>query len=998
MTLRSRRNAVRVLAVAATVLAAFARPVQAQATGSIQGRVTDAATTRPLNGAQVYIPGSNLGAITNATGEFVIRNVPAGSVTLRAEMLGYTAAQQSVTLNAGETARVDFALSMSVIELDAVVVTGTPGATQKRALGNTVTTISAAQVTEVAPINNVTSLLQGRSAGLTLITPSGSVGTAPNIRIRGASSYQASTSPVFYVDGIRIASGAQGGYSVNGQQTSALDAIDPEDIESIEVIKGPAAATLYGADAAAGVVQIITKKGRKGQQAIRWNARAEYGQLEWALDVPTNYNYCTNAMIANTATYPGCSGIDPSLPTVDRGRVITDSPLRQVLQTGDLLNYGLSAQGGGDRYSFFVSGDRTEEEGVFTNNNFKRSAARLNFTASPTDKVDISVSTQYSRTDTRLPLNDNASYGWLRNAYRGRPGDLSGGYAVGWRGLGPEQMAIYDNRTRAERFIIGATANYQPVSWFKNRLTLGLDAGTRLNTLFYPKNTFYGANTHNGYIAQYAPETRHWTLDYAGTISKAINEDITSDFSFGMDFKAYRFEAIEAWGQGLFSDNVRLVGTANQTFGSESFSEQRTLGFFVQEQVGWKNRVFLTGGLRMDNSSVFGSEINRIFYPKVQAAYVISEEDFFNVPNVDQLKIRAAWGRAGNAPDPFSADRTYAASTVILDSGDLVPVLRADAFGNPDLKAERGSEIEAGFDASFFEGRAGLELTYYNNTTYDALIGVPVPASSGFTGTVLANVGEINNNGIEITAFGTPVRTPSVVWDTRVTFSTNSNKLVSFGGVREEPIAVGYRSAQRHAEGYPLGGYWAEAIERNADGSPVLDGNGRPIIIADSMEYVGPSVPTREASITNTLTLFGNLKLYVFADYKGGHYMFNMTEQTRDRDDLNTKLAIEARNGLADPSEYNLKAYGGNRPYMEKADFIKLREVSLSYDLPNAWVNRFGMSGASVTVAGRNLAIWTKYSGLDPEVNIEGPATFTRADYMSVPMLRRIVTSVNVRF
>jgi len=969
--------------------------VQAQSTGTIQGKVTDAATTRPLAGVQVHIPGSGRGTVTNASGDFLILNVPVGTVTVRAEMLGFGASEQTVTVSSGETARVDFTLSQVAIALDEVVVTGTPGAAQKRTLGNSVTTIQASQVTEAAPITTVTQLLQGRSPGLTIITPSGSVGTAPNIRIRGASSYQAGTSPVFYIDGVRIQSGAQGGYSVNGQQTSALDALNPEDIESIEVIKGPAASTLYGADAAAGVIQIITKKGRKGQQAVQWNARMEMGRIDWAADMPMNYNYCTNAMIRNNADYPGCAAVD-SLGPVE-GRILREQPLKSVLREGDLMTYGLSAQGGGERYSFYVAGDRTEEQGVFVNNFFNRTSARANFTVNPSDKLDVAVSFGYTRSNTRLPLNDNASNGWLRNAYRGRPGDFRGGYAVGWRGLGPDEMAIYNNVTRAERFIIGSTVNYQPFAGFRHRLTAGLDAGTRLNTLFYPKNDFYGASTHNGYISKYAPETRRWTLDYAGTFSHNFNPDLSSDFSFGMSLNVYQFEAIEAWGQGLFSDDVRLIGTATQRFGSESFSEERTLGFFAQEQIGWQNRLFLTAGVRMDNSSVFGSEIQRIFYPKVQAAWVVSEESFFNVPLVDQLRLRAAWGRAGNAPSPFAADRTYAASSVVLENGDFAPVLRADAYGNQDLKAETGSEIEVGFEASLFDNRAGVEFTYYDNTTYDALIPRPAPPSSGFTGSILENLGEINNKGIELSIFGTPVRTPTVTWDTRLVFSTNANKFVSFGGARDEPILVGYRSSQRHVEGYPLAGYWAQEILRDADGNPVLDEDDMPIL-TDDFRYVGPSTPTREASITNTITLFGNLRLFVFADYKGGHYLFNMTEQTRDQSDYNSKFAVYGRNGLADRIEYNLKAFGGNGPYIEKADYIKLREVSLTYNLPTRWTSRLGINGASISVAGRNLGTWTKYSGADPEVNIEGPATFTRADYMSVPALRRLVTSVNVRF
>jgi TonB-linked SusC/RagA family outer membrane protein len=973
-----------------------AQPALAQDTGTVRGRVTDAATTRPISGVQIFVPGTNRSTLSNAAGEFLLLGVSAGNATVRAAMLGYSPLEKTVTVSAGAQAQLDFVLSQEAITLDELVVTGTAGATQKRAIGNSVSSISAAQVTEVAPIANVTQLLEGRTPGLTIMAPSGTVGTASNIRIRGASSYQASNHPVFYVDGVRIQSGTQGGFGVGGQETSALDAISPEDIESIEVIKGPAAATLYGADAAAGVIQIITKKGRPGQQAIQWSARTEYGQSDWHLEMPTNYTVCTAARIAD-AGYPGCHGKDP-------GTILTGQPLKDALRTGTSLTTGLNARGGGERFSFFVSGERTDDEGVFVNNSFERTSGRANFQVTPSDALTLSANVGFTRTQTRLPQNDNASNGWLRNAYRGRPGQL-GPYGLDWRGLSPTEMEMYDNQTRAERWILGTTIEYTPASWFRNRLTAGFDAGTRLSTLFYPIDRTgkapFGTDPAKGYIDQYAPQTRNYTLDYVGTISHQFPErDLTSDLSFGMQYNAYHFESLQARGIGLFSDSVRLVSTAAQTFAFESFSETRSLGFFVQEQVGWNNRVFVTGAVRMDNNSVFGSKIQQLYYPKISASYVISEEEFFNLPGVDQFRLRAAWGRAGNAPSPFSADRTYAASTVILNDGSLASILRASSFGNPDLKAEKGSELEAGFEASLLNNRAGLEVTYYDNSTYDAMIPVSNPPSGGFTGSTLRNVGEINNKGIEVSVFGDPIVTPSFSWASRLGFSANRNRFVTFGGSRDEPIAQGYDSSQRIHEGFPMGGYWAEEILRNADGSPKLDANNRPVL-SDTAVFIGASVPTREASLTNTFTFLGNLRLYVYADYKGGHYLYNMTESTRDYSDTNTEIAAKYQSPnatLADTIAYNLKVHGGLAPYIEKADFVKLREVSLSYNLPRSLISRIGVQDLSLTVAGRNLGIWTKYSGADPETNIEGAATFTRGDYMSVPMMRRLVTTVNVRF
>src|SRR5690242_9339967 len=287
---RGSRLSLGVLVPAAIALLGGASVARAQATGVVRGTVVDASGSAPVAEVQVYVVGLRRGTITSEAGRFVITGVPVGPTTLRAQKLGFAPAQASVTVTATDTATVGFRLTQAALSLEEVIVTGTPGATEKRVLGNDLATVHAAQVTEAVPTPNVTELLQGRAAGINVVTNSGSVGTSATIRIRGAGSLSANTQPVVYIDGIRMQAGAQRSFDNNGatvQATSALDAIDTNDVESMEVFKGPAAATLYGADAASGVIQIITKKGRMGQQSAEWNARAEYGGIDWELGRPT---------------------------------------------------------------------------------------------------------------------------------------------------------------------------------------------------------------------------------------------------------------------------------------------------------------------------------------------------------------------------------------------------------------------------------------------------------------------------------------------------------------------------------------------------------------------------------------------------------------------------------------------------------------------------------------------------------------------------------------
>jgi TonB-dependent SusC/RagA subfamily outer membrane receptor len=294
---------------ALALLLANPDPVAAQTTGSVRGQVMEASTMQPLVGAQVSVTGTQRGGLTDSNGNFLITGVPAGQVTVRVESIGYRSVVQRTNVAAGQTAVVNFELTQSAIGLDEIVVTGTAGRTTKRAIGNSVGSIKASEITEAAPISNVQQLLQGRTPGVTLFASSGVVGGSSRIRIRGASSLNAGNEPVVFIDGVRVQSGTASTEGNTAQGISLLESINPNDIESIEVIKGPAAATLYGAEAATGVIQIITKKGRPSE-GLTWQANFEYGQVDWSVDRISTYWLCTDSQIDNPTSYPGCQVFD----------------------------------------------------------------------------------------------------------------------------------------------------------------------------------------------------------------------------------------------------------------------------------------------------------------------------------------------------------------------------------------------------------------------------------------------------------------------------------------------------------------------------------------------------------------------------------------------------------------------------------------------------------------------------------------------------------------
>ena len=1013
MTPRNWRGRILSAAMAAVALLAAAAPITAQNTGSIRGKVTDAVTARPLAGAQVFIPGTSKGTLTNATGDFLILTVDPGAHTLRVEMIGMGAQEKPVTVTAGGTAQVDFALSQSAISLDEVVVTGTPGATQRRAIGNTVSTINAADVVQAAPVTSIDQLLTARTTGLTVMAGAGTAGTAGNIRIRGANSLNAGIRPIFVVDGVRIqtsfADSENADFGVLGQERNPLNAINPEDIESIEVIKGPAASTLYGAEAASGVIQIITKKGRKGSQSVEFTAKAERGSTEWFLDHPVNWKECTRSMIGS-ATWPGCAGLNPDAPREER--LLQDSPLERngecaawvandpnclatpAIRDGMLEGYNFSVRGGSERFSFFGSADQSFERGVFYNNQDGRKSGRINMQFTPLDNFDGALSVGFSQNNTRLPLNDNASNGLLRNAYRGEPGRTAA-WEPGYLNLGPREINQVDNVTDDNRFIVSLVGTYRPFEWATSKLTVGVDDLSRLAYNFTARDTTgrspFGADVADGQVQRRQVENQQYTIDFANTVDLEVNEDISSATSLGMQFNARRYHQLFGQGTGLVANTLNLVDAAAVTIAGEDRTEQNQVGFYAQEQVGWKNRLFITGALRFDDNSAFGQNFTWAVYPKISASYVISEEPFFNFDLFDELRLRAAFGKAGNAPGPFEADRTLEASVATLEDGTSANAISTDEFGNPDLKAESGQEFELGLDASLWENRAGVELTYYNQRTKDALMSINTPPSSGFLGNYLQNIGEIGNSGFELALFGSPVYTRNFAWDVRATLATNKNEMIRLG---RDIITLGaFRAVQRHVDGYPLAGYWAVDVERDASGQPILT-NGA--VTKTDTAFIGSSTPTREIGLTNTLTLFGNLRLYSFIDYKGGHYLWSAREWWR----CFNQTICEYRNSPEyTDAERTAYASGAERQFIDNADFIKLREVSLTYSLPQALAARIGGRGASFTLSGRNLGIWTKYDlGSDPELNFAGDDNFGRTDYMSVPMMRLLVASVTLNF
>ncbi len=966
--------------------------------GTITGRVVDASTGEPLPGVNVVVIDRNIGAATDPTGMYSITGVPAGTQVVEARFLGFRSQRQTVNVEDGQTMTLNFELEQDDVLLDEVVVTGTAGDSRRRAIGNAVSRVDAAELMERTSRTGVAELLQSQTPGLTLIPGSGTVGTSSNIRLRGAGSLTGRTQPVVYIDGIRINSGSLGNFDVFGQGTSALDLLNPDDIESIEVIKGPAASTLYGAEAASGVLQVITKKGNMGERNLRWNLRSEVGETTWPEAWrPTNYTVCTAQRIADAAGWPGCQGAstDEIISLVP----LSDDPL--ALREGLLQKQSLSVQGGGQQYAFYLSGSYNSREGVYRNNYSNGGGLRANFQVAPLENLDFAATISYNRSHIRLPLGDNTADGLIISSWLASPGrNYNYPGQPNYFTISPENFNTYDNQTRTDRVILGGTVHYRPFTWLENRLRVGYDISDGSAEVYFPPDnpfasrTSFGLVNEKGLIARGTPSNRNMTIDYSGTVSQQLRAGLASNTSFGVQYITSSFAGTIAYGQDLGSAAVRSLSAAAVTSSSESFVEQKSLGFYLQEQVGYQDRLFVTGAVRMDNNSAFGSEIQSVFYPKLSVSYVISEEPFFNVPAFDNLRLRAAWGQAGNSPGAFDAIQTYGTVATTLRDGSSVSALQYASFGNPDLKPERGTEIEFGIDAAFLRNRIEFEGTYYNSRTTDALINVPLAPSSGFSGFQLQNLGTLSNQGLELLVRVIPVEMRNFRIESTLTATTNKNELVSFGDDRDPVVFGVYAPVHRFQEGYPLAGFWSRSVERDEQGNVVKNAAGQPVLEPES-HYKGPSVPTREVGFSTSLTFFKYAEVFALLDYKGGHYQFNVKDWRRDR----SGLSWETVDPNADPDEVLARRFASQTDiHIQPADFLKLRDLSLRLSAPTRWIQPSGLSRASLTLAGHNLAIWTRYGGADPEVNFHGDSTFDRNDSWTLPMTRRYSAAINLQF
>ena len=973
----------RLIALLLGLCAAMPSAAAAQQAAAITGRVVDQSTQAPILGAEVAVRATSITAMTDREGRYTIQNVSPGMVTLVVRAIGYGSASRTLTVSAGGSSEVNFGLNSNPIALDAVVVTATGEQQRSRELGNAVANIDASKIADEAAPTSMSDLLNGRAANVEVTEAGGTTGAGARIRIRGSNSVSISNEPVLIIDGVRVDNSANSTtIGVGGQQPSRINDLNPEDIESIEVVKGPAAAALYGTAAANGIIQVRTKRGRPGP--ARWTFYSETGALKDFTDYPANY-----------AT--DCFLIDVADGTCTQSSLTSFNPLMQnpPFRTGSRHQNGASVAGGNEAMTYYVAGEIEDENGIYKISNLRRYNLRTNLTAAVSTKTNINISAGYVNSSLQRPQNDNNSFGILPSGLLGLTDTTNGGYAF----LTPGQSMSIANFQKIERFTGGVSVDFRPFTFLTTRSTIGVDVNTRTDeeTSFpgkipsdFDNDAFLGYRTANRGVLY------NTTANFNATANYRLAPSWRATTSAGIQYYREYANTISAFGQNLIAGSNSLGGTALPTI-DEATAEAKTLGAYIEQQFGWRDRVFLTAAVRGDDNSAFGQDFDFVAYPKLSGSWVISEEPFFpNVGGLSSLRLRLAYGQSGLQPGTNDARLFYTPVTV-TDAGSDELGFTSGNLGNPKLKPEKSGEVEMGFDAGLFRDRGSLSFTFYSKRTHDALIARRVAPSVGETTTQFENLGSVSNKGVEITLDARVISRPKISLDVSASAWGNKNRLLELGaGI--EPIIFGLGGAsQRHQEGYPLGSYFLQPVEwSDANGDGLIGSNE---ITLGAEQFLGTPFATHGGTLSSTLTLGGGrVRLYGLLDGRFGNKQFNSTEQFRCGFGI-CKGLNDPTASLKDQADAIGTAFlGTDGGFIEDAGFVKLREVSLTFFAPKQWASSIRADAISLTLGGRNLGTWTKYKGFDPEILGGGQANFSTFEFLSQPPVRTFLARLNITF
>jgi TonB-dependent starch-binding outer membrane protein SusC len=973
------------LAIALLVLASTSAEAQRRLTGTVTGT----GTNEPVNSAQILVVGTAIGTLTTDQGQFTL-NVPSGAVTLRVRRVGYRSKDVPVPADQGE---VRITLDKDVLQLEAQVVTGAATRISNVNAANDVAVVTGDQLSRV-PTPTIENALQGKVAGAQIYANSGAPGGGMQVRLRGVTSINGASDPLYVVDGVIVGNdvlqpgtnailGASAGSNASSQDNGVnrIADLNPNDIESIEVLKGASASAIYGSKAANGVIIITTKSGQTGR--TQFNVTQRLGTFDLSNKIGARrftlqeaIDYADGIMTPEEVTdnWNRCNGF-------------CDHEEQMFGENELSYETAMSVRGGNTNTKFFASGLAKHDGGIQKNTGYTKQSLRLNLNQAVGSRFNVQVNSNLIHTLTRRGLsnNDNVNvtpyfvipstpsffdYRPVDGIYPVNPFTSSNILQTRDRVKTPEE--IY-------RLLGSVTATYQLLSGERQSLQLRADGGvdqyTQTNNLLSPREMHFEANDGLPGTATRQSGTTVLANASFGAVHQWYGSGWTATSSAGVQrsYSRHRSTNIVTRDLILGQENVDR-GAATEVF--ENRDLIRGLAFYAQEEVLLLDeRLLLTVGARGERSTANGDIDKFYLFPKGSVSYRVPTFSQF----INELKVRAAVGQSGNQPlyvykySPL-VGAVYAGQNTVRAG---VPTAFLGQLGNPAIEPERQTEIELGTDITMWNSRASLALTGYQKTVSDLIL-LPVPApSTGFTRRVI-NGGELRNRGIEASLGLTPIQTSLLGWISRTTFSKNVGEITELPA-DVPPFTVG-------AFGF---GYGQTRIEEGESPTQIIGSD-----LEGNLIKMGDAMPDFNIGFANDLTV-GRFRLATLVDWQSGGDLVNITQNVYDA--FGTAPDVEAATVRLETNNN-----GSARPYIQDGGYVKLREVALSYEVPDALVSRlFGGTARTLRLelSGRNLKTWSDYPGIDPEVSNFGNQNIIRyQDLAPFPPARSFFFTVDVGF
>ncbi len=952
---------------------------------SVSGTVTSIDDGSGIPGVNVILKGTTIGTVTDVEGRYRM-SVPQDGGTLVFTFIGL--ATQEVEI--GSRSVIDVQMSADVQQLSEVVVLGYSSQSKEKIISS-VATVNAEAIENVV-LPDVTQILQGQAPGVMVTSPSGQPGAFSDIRIRGTGSIDAGRGPLFVIDGVIV---ENGDFTQTTETNDVMSNINPNDIESISVLKDATATSLYGSRGSNGVILINTKSGKAGKTQI--TVRSQYGVVrrnDGEFDMMNS-----DQVVDYERDLLAAAGLSQAVIDANRPLSLKDTDTDWIdlaFDEGHNQKYEISAQGGNDKTTFFLSGEYFDQDGNLIESEFKRYSMRANIKHQATEKIDLALNFNPSYTEQLNATAGNRFSSPLLGAFVNTPfqshidpntGELYRGDEPGF-GIFTSDNFLYSVPRNPVinnnlRMLGNFTAGYNIFENLRIQTKVGLDFISIKESRFFDPTTGDGI-AENGEVQRSYNENINYTTQTMLSGNKTINDVHNFDGIAVFEYQKNQFEEFFAAGIGLASGKLKtLQSTATPDGADGSKSEYSFLSYLGQLNYNYNNKYYFTSSIRRDGSSRFGINNRWANFWSVGGSWRISEEDFMSgIGVISSAKLRVSYGTSGNADiGNFQSQALFG----FAGAYNGIPSSNATQIANPDLTWETTKVFNIGLDFGVFSDRITGSVEYYNRRAEDMLQEVPVSSTSGFE-TAIRNIGEMENKGVEV-VISSQNLVGAVKWSTNFNIAFNNNKVLKLNDGEDIP-----NGRQIIREGLPIRSWeqrrWAGV--NPADGTPLWfneDGSTTGSYNAAPEIVFGNAEPDFTSGMTNTWEFKGiSLSAFFYAAY--GHEIFNSSRRFIESDGQRygwNHLAVAADRWMqpGDIAERPQAILGGNNQansssdrYIEDGSYLRLRNVTLGYNLPSSILGNSGLTRVRVYIQGQNLWTLTDYSGFDPELDENGSEFF----------------------